>query len=359
MYWEDYNTKTIFLGGTIMLANDVLVVPLSTDLSQSNWNNTNREVLWCWKRDEGFLRRTIFFQAQLDRNHSREIIIKNWYFFYNHRCNGQEIEYLYDLLNVPEIVEYIGKPKVSRSDGKYKILELHGGSAKNEAMPIISRLMKRRPRKLIPQGHFPKPTSLKLDLKNISPFVLYVGSGLSYEAGLPTLAEIHKDFGVDDYQTQTMVFGQIDPIPMQLRNGVLNTFAKFIEFHISAAYAQPSDAHNKCAELYRAGFINRILTDNVDNLFNALGVPFERTRTIFPGNVPYSFEESTKAMLVVGVAADRRSIIQQARKHGLKIIIVNPFQPVSPRAQNLSYIRSNDIWYRLTAKEFFANFISY
>ncbi len=342
-----------------MLVNDSPVVSLASDINQSAWNNTNRDVLWCWKRDEGLLRRSILFQAKLDRNHSREIIIKNWYFYYNHRCSEQEIEYLYDLLYTPEIVEYIGKPRILKSTGKYKILELRGGTGEDDAMPIVRRLMKKRPRKHIPQGHFPEPTFRKLELAEICPFALYAGSGLSYEAGLPTLAEIHKGFGVDDYQTQTMTFGKADPIPGQLRVSVLNTFTKFIEFHIIAAYAQPSNSHKICAKLYHLGFINQILTDNVDNLFNSLDVPFERTRTVFPGNVPYCFDKSTKALLVVGIAADRRSIIRQGRKRGLKIIVVNPFQPVSPRAQNLSYLCSNDIWYCMNANEFFTQYINW
>ena len=48
-------------------------------------------------------------------------------------------------------------------------------------------------------------------------------------------------------------------------------------------------------------------------------------------------------LLVIGVAADRRRIIAQARSHGMRIVVVNSERVVSPFAQNRSYLRPGDV----------------
>jgi len=105
--------------------------------------------------------------------------------------------------------------------------------------------------------------------------------------------------------------------------------------------------------------VSRILTDNVDNLFCKLDVPFTRTRGIgiFNDPFPVTFDRNEKTLLVIGVAADRRSIIHQARKQGLRILVVNPQEVVSPMSQNLSYTRPYDLWYRMTAQQFFSSYV--
>jgi hypothetical protein len=57
---------------------------------------------------------------------------------------------------------------------------------------------------------------------------------------------------------------------------------------------------------------------------------------------------------VVGVAADRREIVRQARARRMRIVVVNPCSRVSPRVQHLNYVRPHDAFYRVTADEFFA-----
>lgn len=39
----------------------------------------------------------------------------------------------------------------------------------------------------------------------------------------------------------------------------------------------------------------------------------------------------------------------------MDIIVVNPFEEVSPHAQNMSYIKPEDTWFRQTAGEFTAD----
>ena len=52
---------------------------------------------------------------------------------------------------------------------------------------------------------------------------------------------------------------------------------------------------------------------------------------------------------VVGVSADRRRIIAQARKlveNGRKktIVVINPLERVSPRSKNVDYLQEGDVF---------------
>ena len=170
-----------------------------------------------------------------------------------------------------------------------------------------------------------------------------------------TLAEVHERFGVDNISKKCFTFGLEDPIPRALNNSVKNTFAEFVSLHINAAEKEPSKSHKAIAKIIFGSVAVRLLTDNVDNLFNQLNLEFIRTRGIGVFNDPHKilFDRNEKTLLVGGVAADRRSIIKQARQQGLKIVVVNPHLPVSPNSQNLSYMKSTDIWYKMTMEDFF------
>jgi len=89
-----------------------------------------------------------------------------------------------------------------------------------------------------------------LDLADLAPIAAYVGSGLSYESSLPTLASVHETFGVDRIGAEQFTFGASDPIPQQLANSVTETFGRFIEFHVLAATALPAWSHKQLANLY-------------------------------------------------------------------------------------------------------------
>lgn len=150
-------------------------------------------------------------------------------------------------------------------------------------------------------------------------------------------------------------------MPEKLSSGVIDAFSGFTDLHLNSMGATPSNSHNIIKKLYEKNIISQVLTDNVDNIFSLIDVPFTRTRGLGIFNDPHKikFKNNEKVLLVVGVAADRRSVIKQARQQGLKVIIVNNLKPVSPESQNLSYMRPNDIWYNMTANDFFKNFIEY
>jgi hypothetical protein len=331
-------------------------IPTDISCQPASWDLANREMLWGWKRDSGPKQRIILFGASLSVNLEQAVELQDWFFYYRSRSRPQEAQQILRLLRSDCVVRNIGQAVLRPCTRTgLEIVELTGGPGIVSHRALILRLLNRRPRKQIPSGRYPAPVESRLRFSEIGPIAAYVGSGLSYESGLPTLASVHEVFGVDHLGDSDFTFGARDPIPQQLADSVAETFAQFARFHLLAAVATPSPSHERFARLYRDGLLTRILTDNVDNLLSALGVAFTRTRGIgiFNDRFPLRFDRNEKTLLVVGVAADRRSIIQQARAQGLRIVVVNPEELVSPKSQSLSYLRAGDTWYRKTAADFF------
>jgi len=107
------------------------------------------------------------------------------------------------------------------------------------------------------------------------------------------------------------------------------------------------------ADLAAAGQIGRVFTDNVDNMLCKTGVSYERVRGSGVFNERYPVTFASPRLVVVGVAADRRQIIRQARAAGLDIIVVNPCKKVSPNVTHLDYLRLKDTFFKLEAQQFF------
>lgn len=321
----------------------------------------NCEVMWGWKRDEEQRQRMIFFSGTLYVDPESRVVLRDWYFYYSHRAQLEALDVLERQLQVPAVTAAIGQVRRERTgiQGMDRLV-LAGGPGVVRCQPLIERLLQRRPRKTIPHGRFPPHQTVPLNLRGQGDVVLYAGSGLSYECGLPTLAHIHHIFGVDDPDEGRLTFGLDDAIPAQLGSDYVELFSRFCDLHIQAFHVQPSTAHRRIQELHRDGIISRVLTDNVDNVFAKLGVPFVRTRGIglFNDRHQVAFTESERTLLVIGVAADRRGIIAQARRHGMRVVVVNPHRPVSPRSQNLSYLRPRDRWFCMTADEFTSAYIA-
>jgi hypothetical protein len=92
--------------------------------------------------------------------------------------------------------------------------------------------------------------------------------------------------------------------------------------------------------------VSLVLTDNVDDIFERrLAIPTLPTRGDGLTSERYAgldevvnvVQSRPHAMLVIGVSADRRGIIESLAKLMLTII-VNPALPVSPSSKNLDYL---------------------
>ena len=176
---------------------------------------------------------------------------------------------------------------------------------------------------------------------------------MSYEAGLPTLCDMHDAFCLDDHEGDRFTVGRSDKLPSWLGEDPEAAVRGFCDLHLRALSAVPTYAQQVIADLHRHGGISTVMSDNVDNLLCKVDVPFVRTRGSGVFNERFPAEFATRTLVVVGVAADRRQIVRQGRARRMRVVVVNPCSRVSPRVQHLNYLRPGDLFYRTTAEEFF------
>jgi hypothetical protein len=324
------------------------------DFKEKRRREGRPQVLWGWKRDlviDGKRHpesRTVYFSADLGRV-GNNIIIDRAYFFLDTRADGREIENLRgqvgDARNLDGHPMSIRNWEERRYPG-YGRLRMEVGTATEYDKRTIKRRLKGKPRLSIAEPKLVEPFSTH-DISEFAPLVLCVGSGLSAESGLPLLGAIHGLFEVDNIQTGELVFGEKDGLPSRLVRDVNGEFDRFCKFTVEAVKAKPSESHWLLADLYKKEIIRQVFTDNMDDLMAKVGLPYTETRlSIFPDRFPAEFDPEAKALLVIGVAVDRRDVIKQARYEGLKIISVNPVFGVAPHSRNMDYLREGDIFFK-------------
>jgi len=215
----------------------------------------------------------------------------------------------------------------------------------------VEKLDKCRRHIVLDMSHLPETPDWQLRLSQIGQshprVIVYAGSGLGYEAGVPMLATMHKLFGVDDGPGTDFSLGDSDSLLEAIGdNGWLKFLDQVEKFHSICARVQPSVSHVLMAKAFEKGLVSLILTDNVDEIFERrLGIQTTRTRGDGLVSVKYprmgSLLEQVKSkphvLLVVGVSADRRGIIEPLSK-SIPTVVVNPALPVSPGSKNLDYL---------------------
>ncbi|MEM8646955.1 MAG: hypothetical protein AAGF86_11485, partial [Pseudomonadota bacterium] len=286
---------------------------------------------------------------------NNQLLLTRYFFHYRARLAASEgAALLTSLSSAAERFEALGNQTrltQKRSNG-HITAELSFGNAEASDLDRVSRLKLRRPRKLIPVPQLPEPAEHIL-AGELFPADLYVGSGISYEAGLPTLCDMHDIFGVDCHDQGGFMTGAKDWLPRALADEGLERVRKFCLVHSMALTAEATPAMKALAAGVRSGAIGKVFTDNVDNLLSKTGVTFERVRGSGVFNERYPATFTAPNLIVIGVAADRRQIVRQARAAGKTIIIVNPCAKVSPNVTHLDYVRPTDPFFRCTAAEFF------
>lgn len=318
------------------------------------WPGCNKEVLWGWKRDRGALSRTVFLEARLaldnGRLHGEEV-----FFYYRTRVAPSDSERIRRQLETAAgrlRSLGVGATVRCRRQRGMTVTELELGSRTPRSEELLTRLLRRRPRRAIREPVLPPPRTV-MDLGSLLPADLYVGSGVAYEAGLPTLCDMHERFGVDQENGLEFAFGPEDHLPRRLAADPAAVMTSFFDVHVGALSASPTPAMRTIAELASAGQFPAVYTDNVDNMLAKVGVEFARVRGSGVLNERYAVEPRTRRLIVVGVAADRRQLVQQYRSAGAEIVVVNPVLRVSPKVRHLDYIRPGDPFFRTTAHDFF------
>lgn len=321
--------------------------------------SANREILWGWKRDVGDRFRVVYFAGTLDVAESG-VGLGYRYFFYRHRLDAGEAEQLRDAMAGSDRLRALAPRFQLTRAPKAGLVDLVTTFGKPRAADLdrSTRLQRRRPRRRWTEVAKAPPVE-RFDVDSLFPADLYVGSGLSYEAGLPTLCDVHKYFGVDLADGSDFTVGGMDPLPPRLAGDPMGALGDFCRVHVQALSARPTRAMWAIKSLHERGLIGKVFTDNVDNLLAKVGVPYERTRGSGVFNERYPARFASGNLIVIGVAADRRSLVAQARGNRLDVTVVNPCVSVAPRVRHLDYLRERDLFAKTTAESFFARVMSH
>lgn len=312
----------------------------------------NSHLIWGWKRDVENASRVVYFGGELEAD-GGEVVLSRWYLFYRHRAQAESITRIAaELKNNQQLKPFLTSFRLTPSAEKQLDLRLELGVPDRADLDRVRRLQLRKPRRRFAQIVMPPALPLA-GATDLLPADIYVGSGLSYEAGLPTLCDMHLAFGVDNEACTQFAVGDEDMLPARLTSDLADAIGSFCAVHVGALKAMPTPSMLAIAELKKAGLIGKVFTDNVDNMLAKVGVPFERTRGSGVFNELYPAEFASRRLIVIGVAADRRSLVKQARAKGLEIVTVNPCEKVAPMVRHLDYIRPSDPFFKVTADTFF------
>lgn len=317
----------------------------------------NTKLIWGWKRDVDLASRAVYFGGELAAENS-EVVLSRWYLFYRHRAEAAAIKRIEQVLRTSESLKpYLHTLVVRAASNELFDLRLELGTPDINDRDRVKRLQLRKPRRRFAAVAMP-PAQSEVHAGDLFPADIYVGSGLSYEAGLPTLCDMHLAFGVDNAACTQFAVGLEDLLPFRLSADLAQAIGSFCSVHVGALKAPPTAAMCAIATLSRVGMVRKVFTDNVDNMLAKVSVPFERTRGSGVFNEVYPGDFSSPRLIVIGVAADRRSLVKQARSKGLEIITVNPCEKVAPMVRHLDYIRPTDRFFQMTADNFFKHVIN-
>jgi NAD-dependent deacetylase len=148
----------------------------------------------------------------------------------------------------------------------------------------------------------------------------FAGAGLSQESGIPTF---RGDEGLWK-QYLPIIFGN----PAGLFSAFVLSPGKFREFVISAlqsfVFAEPNEGHKALAELYHAGLLKAVITQNIDDLEERAGVKevmrlhgnIYRLRCVSCGETRFASRESLIRILEeLKQAKTRTDMIEIGKKY--------------------------------------------
>ena len=98
--------------------------------------------------------------------------------------------------------------------------------------------------------------------------VVFTGAGISTESGIP------------DFRSQGGIWDQYRPVYfdefMQSREARIEYWRQKTELYHDLMQAKPNQAHLAVAQLYEMGLVQSVITQNIDGLHQASGVPDEK-----------------------------------------------------------------------------------
>jgi hypothetical protein len=163
-------------------------------------------------------------------------------------------------------------------------------------------------------------------LKELTPFHVEVGCGVSIEAGIPALHHLHELYRVTNLDTAQFLFGGLhDDLIERLLSSPIEEFARLGRLFRAAFLAEPAQAHRALIALRNAQhMLEPVMTNNFDGLMHRVGHPEHFLRRYDEAIPSVSFHPEAKSLLVIGSHADRRRIQARARARGLPVIYLDP-----------------------------------
>ncbi|MGW2541160.1 hypothetical protein ACWC5I_09880 [Kitasatospora sp. NPDC001574] len=163
------------------------------------------------------------------------------------------------------------------------------------------------------------------------PFVVEAGCGTSIEAGVQPLHWLHEVYRVTERQgndlTQgyrfTMAPGQ-DVLVQEMLTDTERKVGDMVAMFRALFQAEPTEAHGVLRALYDGGHaVGPIATHNFDRLFARAGIPEAFMRRHDQRTPHMDYPPGARALLVIGLHADRRDVQRRARKLGLKVFYLD------------------------------------
>ncbi|GAA2248543.1 hypothetical protein GCM10010232_39930 [Streptomyces amakusaensis] len=164
------------------------------------------------------------------------------------------------------------------------------------------------------------------------PFMVELGCGSSIEAGVPPLHFLHEVYRVterrDNALTQSHRFTmrpQDDTLVEEMLTNPAAKAGQLTGLFKAAFEAEPTTAHRILKELHDAGgLVGPVIQHNFDLLAARAGLPECFVRRYDQKIPPIPFHPEAKALLVIGLHADRRAVQARARARGMKVFFVDP-----------------------------------
>ncbi|MFH8614698.1 hypothetical protein ACH4E8_06425 [Streptomyces sp. NPDC017979] len=164
------------------------------------------------------------------------------------------------------------------------------------------------------------------------PFQVEVGCGTSIEADVPPLHYLHEVYRVttrnDNALTQSHGFTltpQADTLVRELLLDAPGKAEALTRMFAACFTAEPTGAHRALKALHTAGHMTGpVITHNFDLLAARAGLKEVFVRRYDQKIPPVPLLDQARALLVVGLHADRRSVQARARAKGMKIFYVDP-----------------------------------
>ncbi|MBB5121284.1 hypothetical protein AF335_18250 [Streptomyces eurocidicus] len=216
----------------------------------------------------------------------------------------------------------------------YRSLDVHITSAQYAPPPAV----RQRPWDVLASGIRIKdqrgtPT-LAPDLSALAdylPFQVEIGCGTSVEAGIPPLHRLHEIYRVTDRQGDDprehhfALSPTSDPLLHEVLTEPEEKTAEFTEMFKACFLAEPTPAMHALKELHDTGhLVGPVITNNFDVLAARAGLKECFMRRYDQAVPDVEWVDGAKALLVVGLHADRRKVQARARERGLKVVYLDP-----------------------------------